>query len=182
MYVFFQLNTSTLIKKKIKYKKIQKGSVAKLYMTYSLLIVKHLRISSYIRKPFLINDFATDMFKCSVCSTVQYVGMLCVHFTCTISQFYTVCIYYLVRKATPFLQYIHYSKPIIRWGACTIFMYITHTVYRHGRGGGVRNVGRGRGGMAGVKGSQLQRLWPVADSQGRPLSLIPPSWGNSLGG
>ncbi len=38
------------------------GSVAKSYMTTDFLIhmVKYLRISSYIRKPFLINDFATD--------------------------------------------------------------------------------------------------------------------------
>jgi hypothetical protein len=56
----------TLIKKKIKFasyiKKFRK-SVAKSYMTYGLLIyVKYLRISSYIRKPCLIYDFATTLF------------------------------------------------------------------------------------------------------------------------
>ncbi len=54
----------------LKYKEIQSGAVAKLYMTNGLLIQymgKFLRISSYkknfliycIRKPFLIYDFAT---------------------------------------------------------------------------------------------------------------------------
>ncbi len=38
------------------YKEIQKGAVANSY------IVKYLRISSYIRKPFLIYDFATASF------------------------------------------------------------------------------------------------------------------------
>jgi hypothetical protein len=45
------------------YKEIHKGSLAKSYMTNGLLIycmVKYLRISSYIRKPFLIFDFATN--------------------------------------------------------------------------------------------------------------------------
>ncbi len=45
------------------YKEIQNGAVAKsCYMTNGLLIQymgKYLRISSYIRKPFLIYDFAT---------------------------------------------------------------------------------------------------------------------------
>ncbi len=42
------------------YKEIQNGAVAKLYMTNGLLIYgKYLRISSYIRNPFLIYDFAT---------------------------------------------------------------------------------------------------------------------------
>ncbi len=44
-------------------KEIQKGSVAKLYMTNGLPIygmVKYLHISSYIRKPCLIYDFATN--------------------------------------------------------------------------------------------------------------------------
>ena len=56
----------SLIKKKIKlssyiYKEIQNGAVAKSYMTNGLLIYgeKYLRISSYIRKLFLIYDFAT---------------------------------------------------------------------------------------------------------------------------
>jgi hypothetical protein len=47
------------------YKEIQNGAVAKSYMTKGLLIyciVKYLRISSYIRKPFLIYDFATAPF------------------------------------------------------------------------------------------------------------------------
>jgi hypothetical protein len=57
-----------LIKKQIKffliYKEILKLAVAKSYMTDSLLICilykeKYLRISSYIRKPLLIYDFAT---------------------------------------------------------------------------------------------------------------------------
>ncbi len=44
------------------YKEIQKGAAPKSDMTNGLLIlcmVKYLRISSYIRKPFLIYDFAT---------------------------------------------------------------------------------------------------------------------------
>jgi hypothetical protein len=45
-------------------KEFQKGSVAKLYSIWltasSYDMVKYLRISSYIRKPFLIYDFATD--------------------------------------------------------------------------------------------------------------------------
>jgi hypothetical protein len=43
------------------YKEIQSGAVAKSYMTNGLLIYtgKYLRISSYIRKPFLIYYFAT---------------------------------------------------------------------------------------------------------------------------
>jgi hypothetical protein len=42
------------------YKEIQSGAVAKSYMTNSLLIYgEYLRISSYIRNPFLIYDFAT---------------------------------------------------------------------------------------------------------------------------
>ncbi len=47
------------------YEEIQNGAVAKSYMTNCLLIYvilyigKYLRISSYIRKPFLIYDFAT---------------------------------------------------------------------------------------------------------------------------
>jgi hypothetical protein len=44
------------------YKEIQSGAVEKSYMTNGLLIQymgKYLRISSYIRKPFLIYDFAT---------------------------------------------------------------------------------------------------------------------------
>jgi hypothetical protein len=43
-------------------KEIQKGAVAKSYMTNGLLIqymVKYLCIFSYIRKPLLIDDFAT---------------------------------------------------------------------------------------------------------------------------
>jgi hypothetical protein len=57
---------ATLIKNKIKFlicKEIQNGAVAKSYdsyMTYGLLIYgENLRISSYIRKAFLIKDFAT---------------------------------------------------------------------------------------------------------------------------
>jgi hypothetical protein len=44
------------------YKEIQKGAVAKSYMTAGLLIqymTKYLHISSYIMKHFLIHDFAT---------------------------------------------------------------------------------------------------------------------------
>jgi hypothetical protein len=44
------------------YKDIQNGAVEESYMTNGLLIQymgKYLRISSYIRKPFLIYDFAT---------------------------------------------------------------------------------------------------------------------------
>ncbi len=59
---------AALIKKKIKlssyiYKEIQKWSSCKvIYMTTGLLIymVKYLRISSYIRKPYLIYDVATE--------------------------------------------------------------------------------------------------------------------------
>jgi hypothetical protein len=41
-------------------KEIDNGAVAKSYMTNGLLnMVKYLGISSYIRKPFLIYDFAT---------------------------------------------------------------------------------------------------------------------------
>jgi hypothetical protein len=39
------------------YKEIHNGAVAKSYMTNGLL--RYLRNSSYIRKPFLIYDFAT---------------------------------------------------------------------------------------------------------------------------
>ncbi len=45
------------------YQEIQKGSGAKSYIwltASSSYMVKNLRISSYIRKPFLIYDFATD--------------------------------------------------------------------------------------------------------------------------
>jgi hypothetical protein len=40
------------------HKEIQNGAVAKSYMINGLM-VKYLRISSYIGKPFLIYDFAT---------------------------------------------------------------------------------------------------------------------------
>ncbi len=52
-------------KKNSSYKEIQKEAVAKSYMTNGLLIqymTKNVRISSYIRKPFLIYDFATALF------------------------------------------------------------------------------------------------------------------------
>jgi hypothetical protein len=46
------------------YKEIQIGAVAKSHMTNGLLRYgKYLRISSYVRKPFLIYDFATN---CSI--------------------------------------------------------------------------------------------------------------------
>ncbi len=59
-----QLLLTTLIKKKIKfssyYKEIQSGAVAKSYLTNGRHIYrKYLPISSYIRKPFLIDDCAT---------------------------------------------------------------------------------------------------------------------------
>jgi hypothetical protein len=41
------------------YKEIQSGGVAQSYMTNGLLIYREICISSYIRKPFLIYDFAT---------------------------------------------------------------------------------------------------------------------------
>jgi hypothetical protein len=43
------------------YKETQKGPVAKSYITNDSVIymTKYLRISSYIRKPFLLSDFAT---------------------------------------------------------------------------------------------------------------------------
>jgi hypothetical protein len=50
------------------YKEIQNGAVAKSYVTNGLLIhiwFKYLRISAYIRKPFLIYDFATAPFSIS---------------------------------------------------------------------------------------------------------------------
>jgi hypothetical protein len=57
---------STLIKKKTKffliYKEIQKGAVAKSYMINDLLIYDSIFadfLILYIRKPFLIYDFAT---------------------------------------------------------------------------------------------------------------------------
>jgi hypothetical protein len=54
---------SAQIKNKIKiffiYKEIQKGAVAMSYMTKG---TKYLRNSSYLRKPFLIYDFATAPF------------------------------------------------------------------------------------------------------------------------
>jgi hypothetical protein len=48
------------------YEEIQNGAVAKSYMinaflTASSYMGKYLRISSYIRKPFLIHDFATAL-------------------------------------------------------------------------------------------------------------------------
>jgi hypothetical protein len=46
----------------LKCKEIQSGAVAKSFVTNGLLIYSignYLRISSYIRKPFLIYDFAT---------------------------------------------------------------------------------------------------------------------------
>ncbi len=59
----------TLIKKENQIflicKEIQNGAVAKSYMTNGLLIqymAEYLGIASYIRKPFLIYDFATTPF------------------------------------------------------------------------------------------------------------------------
>ncbi len=44
------------------YKEIECGAVAKSYVTNGFLIYgEYLRISSNIRKPFLINDFATAL-------------------------------------------------------------------------------------------------------------------------
>ncbi len=49
-------------------KEIHKGSVAKSYMTYDLLFDGSIfAFSSYIRKPFLIYDFATDPIWISLC-------------------------------------------------------------------------------------------------------------------
>ncbi len=54
---------AALIKKKINIRKFRMAQVAKSYMTNNGLLTsdmrKYLRISSYIRKPFLIFDFAT---------------------------------------------------------------------------------------------------------------------------
>jgi hypothetical protein len=45
------------------YKEIQKGAVAKsIWLTGSSYMTEYLRISSYIRKPFLLYDFATAPF------------------------------------------------------------------------------------------------------------------------
>jgi hypothetical protein len=60
----YYIPATALIKKEKKifvvYKEIPNGSVAESYMTNGLLIYGEiLRISSYIRKPFLIFDFAT---------------------------------------------------------------------------------------------------------------------------
>jgi hypothetical protein len=62
----FYTHIPTLMKKKIKFsshiRKFRMEQVAKSFMTNGLLIqymVKYLRISSYIRKPFLIYDFAS---------------------------------------------------------------------------------------------------------------------------
>ncbi len=46
---------------------IQNGAVAKSYKTKGLLMGKYLRIFSYIRKPFLIDDFATAPLRISLC-------------------------------------------------------------------------------------------------------------------
>jgi hypothetical protein len=63
-FTFVLLDEEYTVKKEKKiYKGIQKGSGAKSYMTNDLLIycmVKYLRISSYIRKPFLIYDFEVE--------------------------------------------------------------------------------------------------------------------------
>jgi hypothetical protein len=49
------------------YKEIQSGAVAKSYMTDGLLNMgKYLRISSYIRKPFLVYDFYFIFYQCTV--------------------------------------------------------------------------------------------------------------------
>ncbi len=50
------------------YKEIQSGAVANSYMTItaSSYMGKYLRISSYMRKPFLIYDFATAPLKISL--------------------------------------------------------------------------------------------------------------------
>ncbi len=52
------------------YKETQKGSVAKSYMTNGLhkstYLVKYLRVSSDVRKPFLIHDFATAPIRISL--------------------------------------------------------------------------------------------------------------------
>jgi hypothetical protein len=51
------------------YKEIQSGAIAKSYMTNaSSYMGKYLRISSYIRKPFHIYDFATALFSFYHCS------------------------------------------------------------------------------------------------------------------
>ncbi len=48
------------------YKEIQNRAVVKSYMTDSSYMVKYLRISSYIRKPFLIYNFACAPFRISL--------------------------------------------------------------------------------------------------------------------
>ncbi len=58
-------NQTFLIYRHTVYKDIQKGSVAKSYtvwLTASSYMVKYFCISSYIRTPFLIYDFATAPF------------------------------------------------------------------------------------------------------------------------
>jgi hypothetical protein len=52
----------TLIKKKIKFSSyIRKSRREQLQRTASSCMTKYLRISSYIRKPFLTYDLATDL-------------------------------------------------------------------------------------------------------------------------
>jgi hypothetical protein len=53
---------------------IQKGAVAKSYMTNGLLMTKYLRISSYIRKPFLIYDFATAPIRISLNMEIFFIS------------------------------------------------------------------------------------------------------------
>ncbi len=64
------------------YKEIQRGAVAKSYMTNGLLIygeIVYLRISSYIRKPFLIYDFATAPLWISLYMRKIWFSFLTVH-------------------------------------------------------------------------------------------------------
>ncbi len=71
-------------KKKIKffsntYKEIKNGAVAKSYITASSYIGKYLRISSYIRKPFLIYDFATALLWISLYMSKIWFSFLSVY-------------------------------------------------------------------------------------------------------
>ena len=69
--IMYRRSDPTLIKKKIKFSPfIRKFKLEQLqshiWLTASSYIGKYLRISSYIRKPFLIYDFATAPFRISL--------------------------------------------------------------------------------------------------------------------
>ena len=75
------------------YKEIPNGAVAKSYMTNGLLnMTIYLRISSYIRKPFLIYDFATAPFCISLYLRNIWFSILSVHTRRSVLQLYIIYI------------------------------------------------------------------------------------------